>query len=159
MKDVDMFISGLPERCVAYQRPCGEMGTLFEAEYRRFRNELPADEADQINAIWFAVEFTIDDWADVTDVVARFSADTDGNGRVSLGLGTYLLEVARRAIVRWDGPAFAGVRVTPDAIDQLDGSEPLVAGVFSGLAAAFGLEYSPIVRAIRIAEERRRAAQ
>ena len=48
-----------------------------------------------------------------------------------LDMGAYNIALLVHNIVRWDGPAFAGVSCTPANIERLDSDEPLVEAVLA----------------------------
>jgi len=78
-------------------------------------------------------------------VKGAFSARLGGeSGKIDLGnLGGYELALLEHNIVRWEGPDFEGVPVTPVHIGRLDLDEPLIQEVLERIGELNPRQESP----------------
>lgn len=119
-----------PETRVAcYQTADGACGALDAPAFAMFRAGLPPAEQAAINVVWIPAKMGYGRKAAVQDALMRLG--TNGG---ALQFGAHQLAILRHNVLAWEGPGFAGVAPTPDAIDRLDPDEPLVAFVLVEVA-------------------------
>jgi|GEM_PF-3387412 len=139
-----MFVTD--ERVVVYQLPDGTIGALEEARFRAFRNGLAEHTQGEINTIWITGKMGIRARKTVQDELMQISAQqggTNGVAQVALSMGAYTLALLRHNVLRWEGPAFAGVALTQANVDRLDADEPLVNAVIEEIGKRNPLRQAP----------------
>ncbi len=92
-------------------------------------------EDDPANIIWIRPVMSFGVQQQVLGDAMQVTVDDKGvahTGAVNLGL--YNRALMEHNIVGWEGPAFAGVPCTPEAIRELQWTQPLVTKVFNEIA-------------------------
>lgn len=68
------------------------------------------------------------------DAVRELSATQEGMQEVKVTVGAYRIALLHINLLGWEGPAFQGVKFTPQNVDRLDPDEPLLDKVMEEIA-------------------------
>lgn len=146
------------DRWVVWELPDGSIGEGSEDAWRGVRDALPAEDRDQVSAIWTPAEMGAMKRSAVTDATIRLGREMQdlGDGAISVGMdmafhqGAYQMALIRHNFLRWQGPKFQDehggpVALTQANLDRLDTFDPLIQRAVQSIARRnpFGGRASP----------------